>query len=72
MKQLVEEFKTFISKGNVLGLAIGIIIGVAAVIIMLAVGNGAQKSIQDDMKTMGTNLIMIRSGSETKRKTITI
>ena len=27
MKQLIEEFKTFISKGNVLGLAIGIIIG---------------------------------------------
>ena len=27
MKKLLEEFKTFISKGNVLGLAIGIIIG---------------------------------------------
>ena len=27
MKNLIEEFKTFISKGNVLGLAIGIIIG---------------------------------------------
>ena len=45
--------------------SLGIIIGVAAVIVMLAVGNGAQKSIQDDMKTMGTNLIMIRSGTTT-------
>ena len=27
MKKLLDEFKTFISKGNVLGLAIGIIIG---------------------------------------------
>ena len=45
--------------------SLGIIIGVAAVIIMLAIGNGAQKSIQDDMKTMGTNLIMIRSGTTT-------
>ena len=45
--------------------SLGIIIGVAAVIIMLAIGKGAQKSIQDDMKTMGTNLIMIRSGTTT-------
>ncbi len=45
--------------------SLGIIIGVAAVIIMLAVGNGAQISIQNEMKSMGTNLIMIRSGTST-------
>lgn len=42
--------------------SLGIIIGVAAVIVMLSVGNGAQISIQNEMKTMGANLIIIRSG----------
>ena len=45
--------------------SLGIIIGVAAVIIMLSIGNGTQISIQNDMRSMGTNLIMIRSGSST-------
>ena len=42
--------------------SLGIIIGVAAVIVMLAVGNGAQISIQQDMQAMGSNLIIVRSG----------
>ena len=41
--------------------SLGIIIGVAAVIVMLAIGNGAQISIQNEMKTMGANLIIVRS-----------
>ncbi len=45
--------------------SLGIIIGVAAVIVMLSIGNGAQISIQNEMKSMGTNLIMIRSGTST-------
>ena len=45
--------------------SLGIIIGVAAVIVMLSVGNGAQVSIQNEMKTMGSNLIIIRSGVAT-------
>lgn len=45
--------------------SLGIIIGVAAVIVMLAIGNGAQLTIQNEMKSMGTNLIMIRSGTST-------
>ena len=40
-------------------------IGVAAVIVMLSVGNGAQISIQNEMKTMGSNLIIVRSGVAT-------
>ena len=39
--------------------SLGIIIGVAAVIVMLAVGNGAQISIQQDMQAMGSNLIIV-------------
>ena len=42
--------------------SLGIIIGVAAVIVMLAVGNGAQISIQQDMQATGSNLIIARSG----------
>ncbi len=45
--------------------SLGIIIGVAAVIIMLAIGHGAQISIQEDMKTMGSNLMIVRSGTAT-------
>jgi putative ABC transport system permease protein len=45
--------------------SLGIIIGVAAVIVMLSVGNGAQIQIQSEMKTMGSNLIIVRSGVST-------
>ena len=45
--------------------SLGIIIGVAAVIILLSIGNGTQQSIQNEMRSMGTNLVMIRSGSST-------
>ena len=45
--------------------SLGIIIGVSAVIIMLAVGTGASKKIAKDMESMGSNLLMIRSTSAT-------
>ena len=45
--------------------SLGIIIGVSAVIVMLAIGEGAQKKISDQMSSMGSNLLMIRSGSVT-------
>ncbi len=45
--------------------SLGIIIGVSAVIVMLAIGNGAQISLQNEMKSMGSNLIIIRSGVTT-------
>jgi len=41
---------------------LGIIIGVGAVISMLALGAGAQKKILDRMTAMGTNLLIIRAG----------
>lgn len=43
--------------------SLGIILGVSAVIIMLAVGSGASKKIAADMESMGSNLLMIRSAS---------
>ena len=42
---------------------LGIIIGVAAVITMLAIGQGSKKSIQDQISTMGSNMINIRPGT---------
>jgi putative ABC transport system permease protein len=42
---------------------LGIVIGVGAVIVMVAIGNGAQASIQDQIKSLGTNVIMIMPGS---------
>ena len=43
---------------------LGIIIGVAAVIIMMAIGQGSKNSIRSELSTMGTNLLTIRPGSD--------
>lgn len=43
---------------------LGIIIGVAAVIIMMAIGQGSKESIRKNIAQMGTNLIMIRPGAD--------
>jgi putative ABC transport system permease protein len=42
---------------------LGMIIGVAAVIAVVALGTGAQQMIEDQVKTAGTNLITILAGS---------
>lgn len=42
---------------------LGIIIGVAAVIVMLAVGNGSKQQIIQQMSAMGTNLVTIMPGA---------
>ena len=43
---------------------LGIIIGVAAVIIMMAIGQGSKESIRKELSTMGTNLLTIRPGAD--------
>lgn len=43
--------------------SLGIIIGVAAVIVMLAIGTGASTKVTKDMESMGSNLLTIRSAS---------
>jgi putative ABC transport system permease protein len=45
--------------------ALGIIIGVGAVITMMAIGEGAKKSIEEQFAAMGTNLLIILPGSVT-------
>ncbi|MCF8178081.1 MAG: ABC transporter permease [Sulfuritalea sp.] len=44
---------------------LGIIIGVAAVIIMIAVGNGAQARVEEQIKSLGSNIILVLNGSTT-------
>ena len=43
---------------------LGIIIGVASVITMIAIGQGSKKSIRDQISEMGSNIIMIHPGGE--------
>ena len=43
---------------------LGIIIGVASVITMLAIGQGSKRSIQAQISEMGSNIIMIHPGGE--------
>ncbi len=52
-----NKFRSFLSM-------LGIIIGVAAVIIMMAIGQGSKESVRANISKMGTNVIMIRPGAE--------
>lgn len=42
---------------------LGILIGVAAVVVMLALGTGAQKAIEDQLSTLGSNLLILSAGN---------
>ena len=44
---------------------LGIIIGVAAVITMIAIGGGAQQRIEEQMKSLGTNIMLVLPGAVT-------
>jgi putative ABC transport system permease protein len=48
--------------------SLGIIFGVAAVIAMLAIGNGAEKEILEQMKQVGSNNIVIKAVVKTKEE----
>ncbi|MEW6691000.1 MAG: ABC transporter permease [Pseudomonadota bacterium] len=45
---------------------LGIIIGVAAVIVMIAVGGGAQARVEEEIRSLGSNLLLILSGARTQ------
>lgn len=61
LKMAVVSLK--INKMRSMLTSLGIIIGVSAVIIMLAVGTGASEKVQKDMESMGSNILTIRSAS---------
>ena len=52
----VNMFRTFLT-------LLGIIIGVASVVAMLAIGDGSKQKVLDQITTMGTNLLMVRPGA---------
>src|ERR671920_2260393 len=43
---------------------LGIIIGVASVIAMVGLGQGAQRQVQDQISSMGTNMLIVSAGSQ--------
>ena len=63
---LLQEIRSAITANKVRsGLTIlGIVIGIASVISMIAIGQGAQNSIQASIESMGSNLLIVRSGAQ--------
>ena len=53
----INKMRSFLSM-------LGIIIGMAAVIIMMSIGQGSKESIRQELSTMGTNLLTIRPGAD--------
>ena len=47
---------------------LGIIIGIASVVILIAIGQGAKQSILSEISEMGSNLIMIQPGGDMMRR----
>jgi macrolide transport system ATP-binding/permease protein len=59
-----QGFQTLAANKIRTGLSmLGILIGVAAVVAMLALGRGAQKAIEDQLSSLGSNLLTVRPGS---------
>ncbi len=52
----VNKFRTALT-------LLGVIIGVAAVVTMLAVGNGSKRKVLDQISAMGTNILSVRPGA---------
>ncbi len=65
IKMAVKSLKTNVFR-TVLTL-LGIVIGVASVITMLAIGDGAKKDVVDRISSMGTNMLMIFPGMPNAR-----
>ena len=64
-KDLFEETYSAVTVNKVRsGLTmLGIVIGIASVIALVAVGQGAQASIQSSIQSLGANLIIITPGA---------
>ena len=55
---LANKLRTFLTM-------LGMIIGVAAVVLMMAIGQGAQQSVKASIESMGSNMFIVLSGSTT-------
>src|SRR5688572_8446749 len=52
----VDKMRSFLT-------TVGIDVGVTAVMAMVAIGEGAKKSVEEEFTKMGSNLIVVRSGA---------
>lgn len=66
IKDLTQEIYTSVTVNKSRsGLTVlGIVIGIASVIIMVAIGRGAQSTIESSIQSIGSNLLMIRPGAD--------
>jgi putative ABC transport system permease protein len=68
LQSLLEAFGSLSSNKLRSSLTIlGIVIGVAAVISMMAIGQGTQNQITSSISSMGTNLLTVQSGNFTEK-----
>lgn len=67
LKNLIKTAFKSIFKNRMRSLltSLGIIIGVSAVIVMVAIGEGSQKRIEEGIQSLGTNLIVVFPGAST-------
>lgn len=65
-KDLLEETYTALSANKARsGLTIlGIVIGISSVIAMVAIGQGAQRSIESSIQSIGSNLVLVMPGTQ--------
>jgi putative ABC transport system permease protein len=65
LKNLIKTAFKSIFKNRMRSLltSLGIIIGVSAVIVMVAIGEGSQKKIEEGIQSLGTNLIIVFPGT---------
>lgn len=62
---LYETYTALLSNKVRTGLTtLGIVIGIASVIALVSIGQGAQKTIQSNIQSLGSNLIQVMSGSQ--------
>ncbi|MFA6608375.1 MAG: ABC transporter permease [Candidatus Paceibacterota bacterium] len=74
IKDLLEETFISITANEVrTGLTVlGIVIGIASVIIMLAIGNGAQASISSSINSLGSNILTISGGGSNQQGGVSV
>ncbi len=60
-----ETYVAIVSNKIRTGLTVlGIVIGISSVIVMVALGNGSQAQIEENIQSIGSNLLMVRPGAQ--------
>src|SRR5262249_52683795 len=59
-----------VNKGRSTLTSLGIVIGISAVVAMVAAGNGARQKLDERLEKVGKNLILVRAGGRTQQGVI--